>query len=160
MKIFKVDLEILKQRVKEIEDFLYVVEIQKKFVTELNAAENNMSIKNSYYINEYKEKISLLQNSTIQYNAVIISIYGCFENFIDNIFKTYIECVYKITNLYQDLSPRTQDKYIKKVAEYLSNPTRFSGYELTTESVINIPDMDTNRFALEALLPHSHCNAF
>lgn len=77
-----------------------------------------------------------LANSTIQYNAVIISIYGCFENFIDDLLDSYVRTVMANTKTYDDLPVRLRDKYRNKLGEYLCSPQRYSGLDLDQNKVL------------------------
>ena len=52
------------------------------------------SFKNFELSEEQQNLLNYVQSNsgkTIQYNAVIISLYGCFENYIDTVFSRYLD---------------------------------------------------------------------
>lgn len=62
---------------------------------------------------------------TIHYNAVIISLYGSFEKYIDTLSSSYLDLVFSGTDLYDNLPKKIKDKYSSKLGEYLTSPQRF-----------------------------------
>lgn len=67
---------------------------------------------------QYSKIIKQAVESPIQYNTVIISIYGCFEQYIDNIFNEYCHALYAIIENY-DL---TDKQAVKNAVEAFDNP--------------------------------------
>lgn len=87
----------------------------------------------------YKSVISYfktLRTSTIQYNAVVISLYGCFENFVDTLFSEYVNIVFEKSRNMEDIPPKMIAKYRLKVGEYLSAPQRFNAMDLSEIGVV------------------------
>lgn len=74
---------------------------------------------------------------TIQYNAVIISLYGCFENYIDTVFSRYLDFVFSGVNAYDALPKKIKEKYTSKLGEYLTSPNRFNGIDIPTIKLLN-----------------------
>lgn len=122
-------------KLKDIENYIKSLELQKKIIRELSSIsqEDNLKLDNSF---RYIEKIKKVIVSPVQYNALIISLYGCYENYIDNIFKKYIEILCASVSSYDELPVKLKQKYIKKLGDYLINPQRYKNYELTPESAI------------------------
>ena len=90
-----------------------------------------------------EEQHSLLEymkssvKKTIQYNAIIISLYGCFENYIDSVFSRFLDIVFAGTSTYDSLSKGIREKYKTKLTEYLSSPARFYGIEIPTIKLLD-----------------------
>ena len=124
-----------KKRLAEIRTFISSVELQKDVISELELFEKvrdntlNLSL-------QYSKIIKQVVESPIQYNAVIISIYGCFEQYIDNIFNEYCQALYDIIENYDSLPKRMKEKHIKKLGDFLSNPQRYKNYDLTDKQAI------------------------
>lgn len=82
---------------------------------------------------EKEELLSFIQQlggSTLVYNAIIISLYGCLENYIDKLLGVYLEILTENKNTYEDLPEKLRDKYRNKLGEFLSSPQRFANMEL------------------------------
>ena len=67
------------------------------------------------------------------YNAIIISLYGCFENYIDKLLGVYLELLAENKVSYMDLPKTFQKKYQAKFGEFLSNPQRFNNMGMDLE---------------------------
>ena len=119
------------KQIEQILVYLNLVESQKVVIAEFD----NNKIENST-ISKYVEKLAVIQNSSVQYNALIISIYGCFEEFIDNMAETYIKNICLFTNEIKALPNKMTEKYLDRISEYLSNPKRFKRFELTKVKVM------------------------
>ncbi len=122
-----------KTKVEQVEKFVTMSIEQKNFVEE---AEREILGKNSV-IDNYVENVKAMSNSVVLYNAVIISVYGSFELYIDELLKTYIEYL-KTRNLsFKNFPPSLQEKQKNKAAEFIGNPGHFSNYGLSIERVIS-----------------------
>lgn len=86
------------------------------------------------FVNEQKE--NKIFRTPIIYNAVIISIYGCFENYIDDLFDEYLDEIYKLSEKYEELPQKIKDKHIVKTGEFITNPNRYQNYGLSVDEVI------------------------
>lgn len=124
-----------KDQLAEIRTFIRSVELQKDVINELELLEKvgNNSLNLSL---QYSKIIKKVVESPIQYNAVVISIYGCFEQYIDNIFNEYCQALYNIIDSYDNLPKRMKEKHIKKLGEFLSNPQRYKNYDLTDKQAV------------------------
>lgn len=123
------------QQLSEIEQYINSIELQKSMVREIEKNEDAIrKITNSAVL--YCESIKKVSSTPIQYNAVIISIYGCFEQYIDNIFECYCSNLCEVTTMLKELPTTLRDKQIKKLGDFLTNPQRYKNYELTPEDAI------------------------
>lgn len=120
------------QKLKQVERFVKVTISQKSFI---EVAETKVKGADST-IDEYLENIKGLSNSVVLYNAVIISIYGSFELYVDELLKAYIEYLKTRQLSFKDFPKKLQQKQKDKAAEFLGNPGRFLNYGLNDEQVI------------------------
>lgn len=124
-----------KKQLAEIKTFIQSVELQKDVISELEILEKagnntlNLSL-------QYSKIIKQVVESPIQYNAVIISVYGCFEQYIDNIFEEYCQALYDIIEDYDDFPKKMKEKHIKKLGDFLLNPQRYKNYDLTDKQAV------------------------
>lgn len=124
-----------KKQLVEIKTFIRSVELQKDVISEMELLEKvdnkilNLSL-------QYSKIVKQVVESPIQYNAVIISIYGCFEQYIDNIFEEYCQALYDIIDNYDNLPKKMKEKHIKKLGDFLSNPQRYKNYDLTDKQAV------------------------
>lgn len=124
-----------KKQLAEIKTFIQSVELQKDVISELEISEKegdntlNLSLR-------YSKIIKQVVESPIQYNAVIISVYGCFEQYIDNIFEEYCQALYDTIEDYDNFPKRMKEKHIKKLGDFLSNPQRYKNYDLTDKQAV------------------------
>ena len=82
------------------------------------------------------ELVKDVTHSSVPYNAMIISLYGSIELFIDEIAESYIEKLYKMVEKYPELPKKMREKHETTSGEYLSNPGRFNNYDITIEEVV------------------------
>lgn len=80
-------------------------------------------------ISEYLDFIRSLGNSPLSYNAIIISLYGCFENYVDKLLGAYLEILTESMSTYEELPDKLREKYRNKFGEFLSNPQRFNNID-------------------------------
>lgn len=153
------DLEILYEklieRLNEIEDFINLIEIQKKLL-----GTKEIEMINNKLLQDYLWHSKKITNSQVQYNAVIISLYSCFENYVDRLSKEFFVQYYQVVHKYDKLPKQIVDNYYKQVGEFLMNPQRYTGIEETQKSIIetlyaNINDDSRKSFQLELIANHS-----
>lgn len=116
-----------------IDKYCDILIMQKDIISTI---ENTENIETNNSITNYLSKIKNIISSPIQYNAVIISIYGCFELFIEQILKEYILFICKNTDKYENLPQSLIKKHQTKVGEFLQNNGRFKHLNLEIEEVI------------------------
>lgn len=122
--------EIINQYIKRLEEIkkhIEFISLQKDLYNEIKE-KSNMEL--------YSSKLGEIINSTVQYNSIIICLYGCFEEFIDSIAAEYIKIINELCTSYKDLPKSLRNKHMIKVGDFLSNPQRYKGYELTVEECI------------------------
>lgn len=122
--------EIINQYIKRLEEIkkhIEFISLQKDLYNEIKE-QSNMEL--------YSSKLGEILNSTVQYNSIIICLYGCFEEFIDSIAAEYIRIINELCTSYKDLPKSLRNKHMIKVGDFLSNPQRYKGYELTVEECI------------------------
>ncbi len=123
--------KIFLKRMNEIEKNLELVNYKGKFLIEIKKNKDTE-------LKEVKEYIRLVEetyNSVMEYNALIISIYGCLENFIDDLLKEYLMYLEKIHAKYENLPSKMKEVHVKNIGDFLQNSQRFSK-ELDVTQVI------------------------
>lgn len=123
------------KQLQEIEMFIQSIELQKDMISELDTGKNKFTNEIDKTL-QYSEIIKQVVESPIQYNAVIISIYGCFEQYIDNVFSNYCIKIYDSIDDYEKLPEKLKEKHIKKLGDFLANPQRYKNYELSVNQAI------------------------
>ena len=84
-----------------------------------------------------KEDItSKLSRSQLSYNAIIISIYGCYESFVDDILYTYIDQIVNQSETFLELPTEIITNNLKLSYEFINSEQRFKNYRLKKEDVI------------------------
>ena len=123
------------KQVYEIEQYITSIELQKSMIRELSEKENSLEGEFNNTL-MYGKIIKDVITSPIQYNAVIISIYGSFEKYIDSIFNCYCYNLCDVIDEYKNLPKLLRDKQIKKLGDFLTNPQRYRNYNLDVPSAI------------------------
>lgn len=125
MKRLLIEYQVFLSRIEEIQVFLEKVD--KNAVVEKIENEFSTGDKDVY---EYIRFMKTLGSSQLGYNAIIISLYGCFENYIDKLLGSYLELLLEAKTNYDDLPKKLVEKYRFKFGEYLCNPQRFLNLDL------------------------------
>lgn len=151
MDYFDQTIDQYRKRLDEIKQHIEFISLQKNLY---NVLKDNSSM------DRYSTNLKEIINSTVQYNSIIICLYGCFEEFIDNIATDYINLINDYCTSYDDLPKSIRDKHLYKVGEFLSNPQRYKGYNLTVEECINniymsINSTDGRKLNMELILSHA-----
>lgn len=154
-----IQFQNLVKRLEEIISFITLIDIQKKITGEYKRIKDKSSIKSDNMC-DYMNFIELSNNSKVQYNAVIISVYACFENYIDELAKSYISLYYTNVSKFTELAQKIKNNYFKQAGDYLTNPQRFNGLELSPEKLItnlfeNINNNHTIPLQYEFLINHN-----
>lgn len=142
-------------KLDQIDQFIYVSIAQKDFVEVAGEKITGIDDLIDKYVNDLKE----LSNSVVVYNAVIISIYGSFELYIDEMLKAYIDYMKMRQFTFNDLPCKLQEKQKSKAAEFINHPGRFINYGLSVEQVISnlkgtIIDNELSEVTEELLISH------
>ena len=88
-------------------------------------------------LDKLKKKYLSIMNTPVAYNAVIISIYGCFEAYIDRIAGLLLDFWIENASSYKQISLPIRSKHIQKCGDFLSNPQRYQNMDITEQKVIN-----------------------
>ena len=78
-----------------------------------------------------------ISRSTVSYNAVIISLYGCYENFVNSLSEELICQISDNSNDYTEIPTDMKISNITLSAEFLNAKQRYQNYNLKSEAVIN-----------------------
>lgn len=140
-----------KKRLDEIEKHIQFISFEKELYNE---------IKNNSHMDLYAERLGNILNSTVQYNSIVICLYGCFEEFIDEIALEYIGIIDGLCTSYNELPNSIRKKHLYKVGEFLSNPQRYKGYELTVDDCIknfymSISSSEDRKLNTELIIAHA-----
>lgn len=130
MKRLLTSYQQLLERLEQIKQYMDMTLSKNEALESIGKVLTNENDKN------YIEYLKTLSTSTIQYNAVIISLYGCFENYIDNLLSVYINIVLEHAHEKEDIPVKMLSKYRKKVGEFLSAPQRFNAMDITENDII------------------------
>ena len=125
MKRLLIEYQIFVSRVEEIEKYLTKVD-RNSTIEKISSLIPGSDVD----ISEYLEFIRSLGNSPLSYNAIIISLYGCFENYVDKLLGVYLEILTESKSAYEELPEKLREKYRNKFGEFLSNPQRFNNMDL------------------------------
>lgn len=142
-------------KLDQIEQFINISIMQKEFI---EVAEQKIRKKDDV-IDKYIKSLKSLSNSVVLYNAAIISIYGSFELYIDELLKAYIEYMKIRQFSFDELPPKLQEKHKGKAAEFLTNSGRFINYGLSIEQIVlslkgTIIDNDLSEMTENLLIAH------
>lgn len=140
-----------KKRLDEIEEHIKFISLQKNLYNTIKS-DNQMDL--------YANSLGTILNSTVQYNSIIICLYGCFEEFIEEIALEYIGIIDGLCSSYNELPQSIRDKHLYKVGEFLSNPQRYKGYELTVDDCVkniymSINSSEERKLNTELIIAHA-----
>ena len=131
MKRLLIEYQVFLSQMHEIEDFLKKIDKN----TDIEKIEK-IVLEQNKDLNEYVKFLRSLSGSQLVYNAIVISLYGCLENYIDRLLGAYLEILTEQKLSYNDLSNNFREKYRSKLGEFLSNPQRFNNMNLDLEREI------------------------
>ena len=63
---------------------------------------------------EIKKRYVEIVNTPVTYNAIIISLYGCYESYVDKLADLLLDHWASTIKSYEDLSAKLKNKHIKK----------------------------------------------
>lgn len=125
MKRLLIEYQVFVSHVEEIEKFL--IKVDRNATIEKISS---MTFNSDTDVIEYIGFIRSLGNSPLAYNAIIISLYGCYENYVDKLLRIYSELLTENKSTYEELPDKLREKYRNKFGEFLSNPQRFNNVDL------------------------------
>lgn len=128
LKHFETVFDLYKKQLDEIDLFIKIVEEQKPF------ASVNQTLLGSE--NEFIKGLLDLSNSAVQYNAVIVSLYGSYELFVNELLKKYFLYLKDRHFNYSAFPQKLQNKNLHDSADFLNNPHRYLNLGLDNSRVI------------------------
>lgn len=131
------------RKYEEIDLFVQTAEQQKEFVNKAIVSQDQQDFING---------LERLSNSVVLYNAAIISIYGSYELFVDEIIKSYIGYLKHRYESFELFPDPLKEKHKRKSAEFLSNPDRFANIGISDEGVIRALEASHLRDESSALI--------
>jgi hypothetical protein len=157
MNSIKINKNEYLDNLQNICEYIANIEEQKILLKEIN--KNNYKFEKIDICNMNKRFREVL-NTPVTYNAIIISLYGCYESYIDKVSNSLLDFWISMVKNYNDLSDSIRNKHIKQSGEFLAHPQRFRNLEITEQDVIrnlNSCLQNKEKFLLnkELLLMHS-----
>lgn len=145
MKRLLVEYKTFQEHLLEIKTFLKTMSqsaVSSRLLHEIT--DGILDEEKTFYLSTLQET----NNSQIVNNAIIISLYGCFENYVSNIFGVFLEIVLNNYKKHSELPESLQKKYREKIGDYLSSPQRYKGYDLEFDKEIEKYNQVLNQNAL------------
>lgn len=96
---------------------------------------------------------SEISRSTVSYNAVIISLYGCYENYVNSLVKELVSQISDNSSDYTEIPTDMKISNIHLSSDYLNSKQRYKNFNLTNEDVIN--NIYSGKMTNKLLLKHS-----
>ena len=147
--------EKFKNRIAEVTQYIENITAKGVLLNELEVLSNTLDQR------AFLSYLKSLASSTVQYNAIVISLYGCYENYVDSVLKEYLDVLLENVSDYNKLPPKLIEKYRYKLGEYLMSPQRFPVDELeTTSAVRKFSEFAASNFdeGVDKVLLISHAN--
>lgn len=123
--------------IKNLDDIILYIDSISKQKELLEQIFNETEKFNIEKTKEMYNEFNYVFRTPVAYNAIIISVYGCFETFIDKACSSYIEMLRQNVVDYEQLPVKLRDKHIRKTGEYLSNSQRFKNYNINDVNVVS-----------------------
>ena len=109
---------------------------------------------------EIKKRYVEIVNTPVTYNAIIISLYGCYESYVDKLADLLLDHWASTIKSYEDLSAKLKNKHIKKSGEFLTHPRRFRNYELNENYRLTIKNIYIKLFLKCPIPIREYLNSF
>jgi hypothetical protein len=142
--------------------FLSLLDRIKKYTEKTYVKNNGLQSIIDNYQGENKELLDYynsIKESQIQYNAIIITLYGAYENYIDNISKCYLTYIFNNCDPLTNIPVNIRDTYRKNIGDLLSNPQRFGfnieAAENAAKKFCMYLDANYSNIEYDVLLNHS-----
>lgn len=85
------------------------------------------------FINDYLSMVK----TPLNYNATIISLYGCYEQYVDKLLLQYLKLYKNFCGDFINLPKTIKKNNILLASKFLENQNRYKRYNLTAETVVN-----------------------
>lgn len=115
-------------------------------LTQLNSQLNEIS---DFIDSIRSTKIS---RSTVSYNAVIISLYGCYENYVNSLAEELISQISNNSSNYAEIPTNMIISNIHLSSDFLKSKQRYKNFNLKNEDVIN--NIYSGKMTNKLLLKH------
>ena len=93
-----------------------------------------------------------ISRSTVSYNAVIISLYGCYENYVNLLLEEFIRQISDNSSDYTEIPTDMKITNIHLSSDYLNSKKRYKNFNLQDEDVIN--NVYSGKITNKLLLKH------
>ena len=104
-------------------------------------------------------EINMVANKIFNYNSYVISLYGIFERYIEDLLKGYLISISDVFSTYSELPEKIREANIKKCSELLLNLGLQKNKELAPEVIISALYNNVSNGAVklnyEAFIQHS-----
>lgn len=111
--------EKFRRQLEEIQKYIFSLDMQKNVISELSILEKmGGSTPNLEATLKYSKVLKDVIKTPIQYNAVIISIYGSLEQFINELFEGYCNLLYDAIDNYDNIPVKMREKHIKRLGNF------------------------------------------
>lgn len=127
----------------------------RAFDTSIEQLDERLELIEKYIDSLYPPKdatTNTLFRSPLSYNAVIISLYSSYENFVDDILYEYINQIADRAISADELPTDIKTNNLKLSAEFLNSEQRFKNFSLDREEVIN--NIYSGKITNKILLKH------
>jgi hypothetical protein len=130
---------------EEIRKFIENSKIQRQLFIIVRKNENsNLILKPHELENEVFNFMlhydSFNNKKIFEYNTIVISLYGYFENFIEEILKAYIQSLRSFINVFQDMPQKIRDNHADLSAQLIQNKNipKYQGLVSTEKIITNL----------------------
>jgi hypothetical protein len=150
-------LKELKIGLDDIRKFVFNNENQKQLVITVKKKESELLIQPTEleeHVNRLIIHYDSFQNKKIlEYNTIIISLYGYFENYIEEMIKAYISSIRNYSNYFQDMPQKIIDNHSELSAQLIQikNLPKYQNIVSIDKVIINMnscitgnPDFEIN----------------
>ena len=126
------------KNINDLQDFIdacvtqeqrYADYLAEKFLSEVSMSENL-----SIFLSNYEETNSF--RKIVNYNAIVVMLYGYLERYMESIAKEYLESLIRLTDSYNELPEKIKENHFSKSIELSQNIKRYEKYSNLTEEII------------------------
>ena len=100
------------QKISNLISYIEAIEIEKDFISQSRRIIEECSRETACGCNTLFEKISISCKKIIDYHAVIISLYGAFESFVESICTSYLKRLNEIIPTYESFPDKIKENHI------------------------------------------------
>ncbi|MBB1386903.1 hypothetical protein H5119_15380 [Pseudoalteromonas sp. SG45-5] len=145
-----------------LEDFSQELEaLEKHIASQTSTLKTVSSLQKDDSLKHLVEdiEINMVANKIFNYNSYVISLYGIFERYIEDLLKGYLVSISSVFNTYNELPNKIREANIKKCSELLLNLGLQKNKDLAPEIIIsalyNNVSNGSIKLNYEAFIQHS-----